>query len=227
MVDLAWEAHAPVKAHPELIEVTIPLLSPDDDGLSDTSEAPRLFALEDQLAAGISAGINGWYVGRMTGKGKRIFYFYAPTSLDARREVGKTLEDFPEYNYDVTHQYDPNWKLYCELLVPSEEEAHLIRNRRALDELARRGDALDRKRPIAHQFKFQHRANLDYFLKKSGIGGRDKIDIQEEGSTLLLQITRRGTMERSTLDETTWDFAQLAKSFKGQYLGWRSEVIND
>lgn len=227
MVDLAWEEHAPVKAHPELIEVNIPLLSPDDDGLSDTTEAPRLFALEDQLAAGISSGINGWYVGRMTGKGKRVFYFYAPTSLDARRVVERTLEDFPEYNWVVTHQFDPHWKLYQELLVPSEEEAHLIRNRRALDELVRRGDKLSKDRPITHQFRFQQQAHLDYFLKKSGIGNRDKIDIREENTGLILKTTRRGSIERSKLDETTWDFAQLAKGFKGQYLGWRSEVVSN
>lgn len=226
MVDLAWQPHAPVNAHPELIEVNLPLLSPDEDGLSDPSEAPRLFALEDQLAFGMSSHLNGWYVGRMTGKGKRIFYFYASTSMDVQREVNLILEDFPEYNWVVNHQYDPEWKLYRELLVPSEEEAHLIKNRRALDELARRGDRLQRPRPITHQFRFEAETQVSSFLQQAGLNREKEVSVWTTEEGIQVSFTRESGVERHILDEVTWDFAQLSRKSGGSYLGWRSEVIS-
>ncbi len=225
MVDLAWEPHAPIVAHAELFEVTLSLLSPDEDGLSDTSEAPRLFALEDRLAAGVAAGLNGWYVGRMTGKGTRVFYFYAPTSLDADKVVGRTLQNFPEYEWKMHHQHDPQWKLYRELLVPSEEEAHLIKNRRALDELNHWGDQHQVERPVIHQFRFDKQKNLDLFLRKIGLQHQAQREISRDNGDLLLKVEKTGTVIRSELDEITWDFAQIAKACRGQYLGWRSEVV--
>ncbi|MDP5172276.1 MAG: DUF695 domain-containing protein [Bacteroidia bacterium] len=224
MVDLAWEEFAPVRGHAELVEVELLLLSPDGDGLSDTSEAPRLFAMEDQLAAGMAKSLNAWYVGRLTGKGKRVFYFYTPTSMDISHAVDATLEDFPEYNWLVKHQYDPEWTLYRELLLPSEEEAHLIRNRRAFDELARRGDTFSARRPVNHQFTFPTQKQAESFLKKAGMGSiAYQTEPKDSGTTLTFSTTH--AMMRAELDEITWDFAQLAKSCKGSYLGWRSEVV--
>ncbi len=224
MVDLAWDTHAPVRGQAELIEVELVLLSPDADGLSDTSEAPRLFAMEDQLALGMAAGINGWYVGRVTARGKRVFYFYGPTSLDRERVVEETLIDFPEYEWQVRHQYDPGWKVFRELLMPSEEEAHLIRNRRALDELSRKGDELQLPRPITHKLMFRSRADVDIFLKKSGTNQLSK-DISQHSEGWILTLTKHGSVVRSELDELAWSYAQVARTCKGQYWGWTSEVV--
>lgn len=226
MVDLAWHPHAPVRQYPVLLEVDVSLLIPDEDGLSDPREAQRLFALEDQLAVGMSANLNGWYVGRMTRKGKRIFYFYAPTSTDVQQEVHKILGNFLEYNWMVIHQYDPQWILYRELLVPSEEEAHLIKNRRALDELVRRGDRLKRPRPITHQFQFESEHQVSVFLQQVGLHREQdaSVRINEEG--IQVSFIRESGIERHFLDGITWEFAQLGRKCGGSYLGWRSEVIS-
>lgn len=224
MVDLAWEPHAPVRGHAELVEVEFALLSPDADGLSDTSEAPRLFALEDQLATAMSEDLNALYVGRLTGKGRRVFYFYAPTTLRVESLLGHTMQDYPEYLWFIRYQHDPAWKMFFELLLPSEEEAHLIKNRRALDELAQRGDQLQMKRPLVHQFTFPGEKQVQSFLKKAAKSPKEG-KVSEEKGHWALCLTTQSSMLRQELDEQTWTFAQQAKAAGGTYLGWKTDIV--
>src|SRR5579872_1803610 len=87
-----WWTWRRTDAHPSqepwLLWTWVYMRSPRDDGLSSDEEAPTLYKIEDALA-GLLGNSGAKLVGRITGGGRREFYFYSPRSEDMDSAVEK------------------------------------------------------------------------------------------------------------------------------------------
>src|SRR5689334_12565408 len=141
-VDLAARADAPDRSRPHLVWIWIDLQAPRADGLSSSEEAPRLGEIEDARTPTIERALTARSVGRITGSGRREFYFYATTSDGLESTVAGTMSAFPEYPVDIGTQPDPEWSQYLDLLYPGALDLQRIKNRHVLDALRKHGDPL-------------------------------------------------------------------------------------
>jgi hypothetical protein len=117
-VDLALSAVAPLPTKPKLTWLWIRLNKPREDGLSSDDEFESLCDFEDDLEASITKSTSCMYVGRVTTKGRREFYFYVDNQFDLTREVDDVLEQHSTYDFQVGEKQDASWTHFLLTLLP-------------------------------------------------------------------------------------------------------------
>lgn len=128
-LDLAPAKFAPVPSHHHSTMVSVAMLRARENGMSSDDEFDDLVALEDDLEA--RAHANGAiYVGRLTTRGRRIFYLYSCDPKDAEAAVMDVMGRHSSYVLEVTHRPDPVWSTYFDFLYPSAADYQKMMNRR-------------------------------------------------------------------------------------------------
>ena len=109
--------------------ISVAMLRPQENGMSSDEEFDDLIALEDDLEARAHAS-GAVYVGRLTTRGRRIFYFYSadPHALEAA--VMALTERHSTYDLQVTNRPDPDWSTYFDFLYPRAPDYQQMMNRR-------------------------------------------------------------------------------------------------
>jgi regulator of RNase E activity RraB len=229
-LDLGLRELVPDSARLHLLWVWVYLRCPRHDGLSDSSEFRELVTIEEALTASLAGRFDAVLSGRITTDGRREFYYYGAHSEGFDETVSATMERFPGYTYDSQHQVDKDWRQYLNVLYPREEDRQKIENRKVLDALQNRGDALKRPRDISHWAYFrtaEDRANFRNAVRKleyrvqseSELGGRDY--------PLGICIVRFQSIQPAEVDDAVIELYRLAKECHGDYDGWEAEVISD
>ena len=228
-VNLGMRAEVPIEARPWLLWVIIELQSPRPDGLSSGEEGPKLKQIGDALEAMISPACEAQLVGRITGAGRREFYFYGaePGGLD--HAAAHAMKAFEGYSYQAGSTFQPEWDHYLRLLYPSETNLQRMQNRRLLDALAREGDVHELPRKVDHWL---------YFTDEDGrTGCRDTLlaigfALQEEGISdgdgdqlpFSLLVSRVDSVDRQSINGITLELVRLAGEYRGDYAGWGCEA---
>ena len=120
---------APINSLPMLNWLWIRLRHPDDRGLSTDQEFDSLCAYEDELIFALSESQDIKYVGRITGGGRREFYFYSSEGADFRSRIDGVLSNHPDYQFQVGSKADELWDQYLSLLYPGDHGLEQIRSR--------------------------------------------------------------------------------------------------
>src|SRR5215469_2591240 len=162
MLNLAANRHAPLAEKPWLLWVWVLMRSPRGDGLSSDGEAPKLYEIEDTLS-GLVSESGAELLGRITGDGRREFYFYSPNSGTLDVAVDRARRAFPDYIFECGTQHDPDWRQYRDVLYPSDVDMQRIHNRRVVNVLTERGDDHSIPRPIDHCLYFRSPADRRAF----------------------------------------------------------------
>ena len=128
-LDLGIAVDAPMTALPHSAMLRVTMLSPSEKGVSTDEEFDALIALEDDLFARLHGG-DARYVGRITTRGQRIFYFYCAEPDAFARDAAEAMKQHPNYSFDVGKRSDPNWSTYFDFLYPNPNDYQRICNRR-------------------------------------------------------------------------------------------------
>lgn len=128
-LDLAIATAAPLSSHGHSVRLTVPLRAPAENGLSTDDEFDDLIALEDHLVARLH-GPDALYVGRLTTRGSRVFYFYASDGDALVQNARAAINERPDYAAETVSSPDPDWATYLRFLHPSREQLQRIQNRR-------------------------------------------------------------------------------------------------
>lgn len=128
-LDLAQAKVAPVRSHRHSTMVSVEMLRALENGMSSDDEFNDLVSLEDNLAARAHA-IGASYVGRVTTRGRRIFYFYSSDSAEVEAAVVDVMRRHSPYLLEVTGRPDPEWSTYFDFLYPSAANYQHMINRR-------------------------------------------------------------------------------------------------
>ncbi|GJD97707.1 DUF695 domain-containing protein [Methylobacterium iners] len=128
-LDLSIAAKAPVATHSHSVVVSVPMLRPREDGMSSEEEFEDLIALENHLIVRPHAD-EAMYVGRLTARGSRVFYFYTADPGSLARDVKAAMEEHPAYQYQINSHADPEWSAYLRFLYPSPGDHQRMKIRR-------------------------------------------------------------------------------------------------
>jgi hypothetical protein len=130
-VDLAKSAVAPLPTRPKLVWLWIRLNQPRQDGLSSDAEFQSLCDFEDDLEASIEQSGACVYVGRITTKGRREFYFYAEEKFDLNAGIAGVLAKHSTYAFQKGEKLDASWDHFLQTLLPGPNGLDQIAQRKA------------------------------------------------------------------------------------------------
>jgi len=218
---------APDRKKPNLLWVWIYMKSPREDGLSSKDEFDTLSAIEDQLTKVMTHRFDAVFCGRITTDGRREFYYYAPRSEQLEHAVDETLTEFKGYEFDCGSKQDTDWTQYLDVLYPSEENRQRMENRRVLDVLEQKGDTLDRPRDVWHWIYFRTDADREQFLAAVNpleYRLQSKTDSKDKECPKGICIVRFQSVKSHEIDDAVIELFRLAKTHRGDYDGWETQV---
>ncbi len=231
-VDLGVRADAPLEKRPWLLWVWIEMQAARPDGLSSNEEAPKLHEIGASLDSMISATCGGQLVGRITGAGRREFYFYATEPGELDTATANAMKAFDTYKYETGSSFQPDWEQYINLLYPSQSNLERMQNRRLLEALAAEGDVHEMPRKVDHWLYFADEAARDI--------GRDTllaIEFTLEGESFseepddalpwVLVVSRVDPIDSHTINGITLALARLAGEHGGSYDGWGCDAMKE
>ena len=231
-VDLGIRPDAPIEKRPWLLWVWLEMQSARTDGLSSNEEAPTLHDIGAALDSIISATCGAQLVGRITGAGRREFYFYAaePGELDAA--TASAMQRFDTYKYETGSSFQPDWDQYIKLLYPSESNLERMQNRRLLEALAEQGDVHEVPRKVDHWLYFADEAARTLCrdtLIAIEFSVADETMSEESGDALpyVLVVSRVDAVDSHTINGITLELARLASENGGSYDGWGCDATKE
>jgi len=227
-IDLGIRDEAPVENRPWLLWMSLDLRNPKPDGMASSEEGKALHAIGEALDSVVAATCGAQLVARVTGSGRREFYFYAAEPGELANSVAGVMKNHPDYKHESGSTYQPDWKQYFSL-YPSESNLERMHNRRKLESLAREGDAHEVPRKVEHWFSFgdeNMRAACRETLQAIEFTIEDESVSEEEGAELpwLLVAARSDSIDSHTINGITIELARLAGEYLGRYDGWECEV---
>jgi hypothetical protein len=227
-VDLGIRSEVPLEKRPWLLWVFLDLQAPSSEGLSTQEEAARLSEIGEALDAAVSASCGAQLVGRITGAGRRDFYFYAEEPGELETVVAHVMQRFSPYTFETGSAFQPDWDQYLNLLYPSGSNLQRMFNRRVLETLAASGDVHETPRPVNHWLQFpseeSRAACRDTLLE---IEFRLEDEFQSEDAAALpftLVMSREDSVDSHTINGITLELARFAEEHGGRYDGWDCEA---
>ncbi|MGE5195217.1 MAG: DUF695 domain-containing protein [Deltaproteobacteria bacterium] len=228
-VDLGQAESAPEAHRPHLLRVSVKLQAARADGLSDDEETETLYAIEDQLFAGIGRGVRARYVGRITTRGNRDYFYYGQSAEGFPDAVARALAGFPQYKYGYADVSDPEWEIYFGLLHPEPLDMQTIQNRRVVDQLAAGGDDLSQPRDVDHWLYFPSEHSRDQFIAQvENEGFRAEKFVAEKPDAEFgfgLRLIRSDRVRLDLIDPLAIDLFIRAEACGGEYDGWGCPVV--
>lgn len=224
-VDLSARAGAPEPSRPHLVWIWVELRSPREDGLSSSEEATQLGEIEDAITPAVERSLKARFVGRITGTGRREFYFYAAHCDGLQAVVDSTMGGFPHYSVELGAQPDPGWSQYLGLLYPRELDLQCIKNRHVVDALRAHGDALTAARPVTHWIYFRTQADRSGVVPKLRALRFNPQESGAEGDRPYgLRIERVDHVDEEAIDSVVVEIYEAIEGANAQYDGWECPI---
>ena len=227
-VDLGIRPEVPIEARPWLLWVHVDMSSPRPDGLSSSEESPKLREIGDALDAAISATCGAQLVGRVTGSGKREFYFHAAEPGPLDETAAQVMHSFEGYGFTCGSAFQPEWDHYLGTLYPSDTNLQRMQNRRLLDGLAAEGDLHELPRKVDHWLYFadeEGRAACRDTLCEIGFTVEEESLAEFEAQLpYSLVVSRVDSVDRQSINGVTLELVRLAGEYRGDYDGWGCEA---
>jgi hypothetical protein len=231
-VDLGVRADAPIEKRPWLLWVWVEMQSARADGLSSNEEAPTLHAIGEALVASVSAACGGQLVGRITGAGRREFYFYASEPGELETAAAHAMKAFDTYKYETGSSFQPDWDQYVNLLYPSQSNLERMQNRRLLEALAEQGDVHELPRKVDHWLYFADEASRDtcrdtLIAIEFALVEESRSDDPDDPLPWVLVVARVDPVDSHTINGITLELARLAGEHGGSYDGWGCDAMKE
>ena len=209
---------------------------PNQDGLED------LYAFSDSVANIIEKVTKSRLAGIITYQCAGLDIFYVKDTLNLREKLGETINK----NFGHTKNYtlierDKNWDYYHNSLYPKDLSEDFFINQDFLRQLVEEGNELAEPRELKHWIYFYNPKkrvkfineikNLDFTIDSVNYKKDKKfIDVQNsfyysrvKSYPFEVKISRKDSIDPSSISKLTFMLKSLAKSLNGKYDGWGFE----
>ena len=227
-IDLGIRADVPLEKRPWLLWVWVQLRSPTPDGLATNEEGARLNSAGEALEAAISATCGAQLVARVTGAGRREFYFYATEPGELQSASASAMKEYADYKFEFGSTFQPEWDQYL-MLFPSDSNLERMHNRRVLQELARQGDVHEVPRKVEHWLHFSDEPTrtacrdtltaIEFAVEEESVSEEETEEMRYQ-----LVVSRVDSVDSHTINGITIELARLAREHDGAYAGWDCAV---
>jgi hypothetical protein len=230
-VDLGIRADVPIEKRPWLLWVWVQLQSPKPDGLATNEEARILHDIAGALGSMITATCGAQMVARITGNGRREFYFYAEDPGELPELAATAMREYPACKYETGSTFQPDWDQYL-MLFPSETNLERMQNRRLLEALAEGGDVHEAPRKVEHWFHFSDEATraacretlvaIEFVVEDEGVNEEAGVELPYG-----LVVSRVDSVDTHTINGITLELQRLAGEYCARYDGWECAVTRE
>jgi len=223
-VDLALDGRAPLPDRPRLVRIRYRLKVARSDGLPEANEAEALARVEDLLGAAL-APAGAVYAGRATAAGRREHLFYLAEGAEVGPALDPLAPQLADYALEVQAEEDAGWEAYRLELFPTPRTLRWLLDRRAVEGLTRRGDAVSVARPVDHQASFPSAEAREAFAAEAAAQGFEPVARRDDGpppNGFGVDLRRDDPVALRHLHGVTWGLAELAGRHGGAYDGWES-----
>jgi hypothetical protein len=170
-------------------------------------------------------------VARVTGTGRREFYFYAEEPGELQAAAASALNSFEGYAHEFGSTFQPDWDQY-RMLFPSESNLERMQNRRLLESLAEQGDMHEVPRKVEHWLHFadeETRTACRDTLTAIEFAVEDESRLEDEDEDLPYQlvVSRVDSIDSHTINGITLELARVARESGGLYQGWECAVTRE
>lgn len=204
--------------------LSVTLKHPTQQGLTNDQESESLNRMEDTLIR-LGKQIDAIFAGRITGKGERIYYFYATDSERMQDIIQSNTLNGYEFSSDA--KQDPEWRLYLKGLYPTADEKQCMENLGVIQQLRQHGDTLVDPRPVEHYVYFTNETRQAEF--EDAIKGHyqyRRLDpIQDNTKPYGTLVETYTPVTPNNINEVVLAIFHKANEFNGEYDGWETEII--
>ncbi len=182
----------------------------------------------EALEAAISATCGAQLVARVTGAGRREFYFYATEPGELQSASASAMKAFEDYKSEFGSTFQPDWDQYL-MLFPSDNNLERMHNRRVLQELAQQGDVHEAPRKVEHWLHFADESTrtacrdtltaIEFAVEDESVSEEESDDLRYQ-----LVVSRIDSVDSHTINAITIELARLAREHEGAYEGWDCAV---
>lgn len=224
-LDIGINAELPLKEYNKLLNIRIHLKSPNEDGLSSSSEFQALCDLEDEIEL-VLKELKVIYAGRITYNKSREYFFYCQ-DLSCKDSLVKTFLKY-DYKFDLSQIEDPEWSGYLNELYPTADDWQVIKDRRVVDNLIKYEDDLQKARKIDHHAYFQDKQNVQYFVEKILELNFELSSVEEEeAGSFKIEFCRVDRPVFPQISSITLPLRRLVQRFDGRYGGWGTYIQSE
>ncbi len=221
-LDLSLEERVPDPARSRLLRVSYPLRAPGPDGLPGAGEGEALARAEDALSSALG-GIGATYAGRVTMAGSRNHLFYLAEGSSPAEALAAAVPGLEGYQVASQLEDDPAWQGWSAELAPPPRTRRWLEDRREVETLARRGDQVERARPVDHQASFPTAEAREAFAAEAeGLGFQPaaRRDDAPPPAPFAVDLRRDDFITLRHIHTVSWSLSELARKHGGGYDGW-------
>lgn len=228
MVDLAFGGSAEARLRPNAIIIRIRVDSIKANGMPAENQLNKLNVAEDRLVQKLGGDLQAIYTGRYTKDGKRDFYFYSNDTSHYMSAIAEVLDPL-KISWLAKVQTDTAYSNYFNVLYPTGKQLESIKNRRVVDNLKEKGDALTAPRKINHFIFFKtenDRKEYAFAVQDNGFtveNAGKELGVKDRPFTL--QISRVDKVDYNSIDKVTLYLWELALKYAAKYDGWETFVV--
>lgn len=226
--DLDLRRFAPFSDSQWMVQISVLVREPDENGLPRGSELETLSAIEDSLAYQLGTQLSAIQVGRAAFHGYRLFFFYCSDTRRVAAAMAEAMQDYPGYKAELVVSEEPDWDTYFQFLLPDAREYQRMQNRKLLIQLEELGDDPDRERLVEHWLYFPSEEQRSAFLKWSLGEGFLPLGFDHESEDELpwkLRLGKNELPQEEEIDEVVLLLFDKVQEFEGEYDGWETQVI--
>ncbi|WP_299841949.1 DUF695 domain-containing protein [uncultured Roseovarius sp.] len=222
-IDKSLITDAPNSNFPFMAYLSVQLMEPDEIGFAGEDEFEKLSTIDEEVEA--LAGQNAIFAGRKMGDGTNNYYFYTNAEGALEAPFKAVMSSLPEYNFEIGHEFDEDWKTYIEFLFPSSFEQNVMRNDIVRVALLEAGDDSSKPRKTDHFIEFKSKQSATLFEEKARTMGFNS-STNSKGlfrKTFTVNLVREDIP--AELDKVTFELKNLASELGGEYDGWETFVV--
>lgn len=224
LVDMGFAKVAPIAGKPNMIWVSIEMENPTEHWCPNKEESTILESIEANLVDSLVSKHNSVYVGWLTTKGKRTFYFYLGNTTTYDKTISESMLKFPSYKFEFQAKEDKLCNGYFNALHPTPDQIQMIKNARIIRALEKEGDDLTSERMVNHCAYFRDDADAqDYIheIKKMNFQVLSE-KIKDTTSVFKYEVNfgRIDKIDPASLNEYMLYLWKLAYKKNGYYGNW-------
>ncbi|HEY8099991.1 MAG TPA: DUF695 domain-containing protein [Burkholderiaceae bacterium] len=207
-----------------LLKFRVAIKAPNETGLPTNDEFPALKDLDERLDNAIT-NAGGVYVGRVTVKGYRHFFFYVSFDEESASQLGNKITSETGYPLDIAYEQDPGKEGYWRDLYPTKDDWQVIRDMDVLNALESRGDIADTEREVFHWAYFDGQGTAEIFKNwLAEAGYKINSDHSADDGKWVVQFSHIGKMTLEALTKHTISLNRKIEALHGNYDGWETSV---
>jgi hypothetical protein len=229
LVDLSLKRAAPLHNLPYVVVTGVMCKDCEPDGMPVKSEFPKLYIMSDTVKAKMDKLVENRMVGTFTYHCDRLDYYYVADTSRIRERLTRLYQVyFPAYKPYIIIKTDRDWKVYKDILYPSEENEERMENEKVVIKLAEGGDHLELDRPVTHWLNFTSEKDRNCFMTYAGTQ-RFVLETYEKmletEKLYKLKIIRPDLVDLNSITKITLTLRQQAKKCNGFYEGWEAPIV--